>query len=69
MKTPDLFPETKKRALHRVLMHVSDARGSGPPDDNQCRMTCIKCGAETGWINFSTVTEAKRGIPCPACNT
>jgi hypothetical protein len=70
MQALDLFPETKPpRAKPRVLMHVSDAGGTGPPDDNWCRMQCVRCNAETDWINFETVTEAKRGIPCPACNS
>ncbi|WP_374584427.1 hypothetical protein [Ideonella dechloratans] len=34
-----------------------------------CQMRCAKCGAETGWLVFDTVTEAKRGIPCERCNT
>jgi hypothetical protein len=69
MKTPDLFPETKPpRARHRVLMHVSDARGDGPPDDVWCQMTCVRCAAETDWLLFRSVTESKRGIPCPDCN-
>ena len=50
----------------RVLMHVSDGDG---PDDVWCRMQCTKCKAETEWIKFDTVTQAKRGIPCPTCNT
>lgn len=71
----DLFPETKPpRARPRVLMHVCDAGDchSGRADDlgkPMCRMACAKCGAETGWLIFETITEAKRGIPCEACNT
>jgi len=56
-----------------VLMHVSDAGDcpSGSAEDlgkPMCRMRCSRCGAETGWLIFDTVTEAKRGIPCEACN-
>ncbi len=29
---------------------------------------CASCGAETDWLIFDTVTEAKRGIPCETCN-
>ena len=65
----DLFPGTKPpRAKPRVLMHVSDAGGMGPPDDNWVRMQCTRCKTETDWLNFTTVTEAKRGIPCATCN-
>ncbi|WP_454056895.1 DUF1643 domain-containing protein [Cupriavidus sp. Marseille-Q8015] len=31
-------------------------------------MKCGRCGAETEWLIFDTVTEAKRGIPCDSCN-
>lgn len=61
--TPDLFPGTKPlRARPRVLMHVSDA------GDCIAKYRCAKCGAESGWLPFATITEAKRGIPCEACN-
>jgi len=75
MARPDLFPETlPKRARPRVLMHVSDAGDSGELSASGrakplCQMRCAKCGAETGWLLFDTVTEAKRGIPCERCNT
>jgi len=72
--TPDLFPGTKSpRAKARVLMHVSDAGQchTGAAEDLGkpiCVMRCTRCGAETDWLIFDTVTEAKRGIPCEACN-
>jgi hypothetical protein len=72
--TPDLFPETKpKRRKPRVLMHVCDAGDvqTGAAEDlgkPLCRMRCKRCRAETGWLVFDTVTEAKRGVPCKACN-
>jgi hypothetical protein len=74
MSTPDLFPDTKPpRARPRVLMHVSDAGnvGHGQSEDfgkPLCRMRCGRCGAESDWLIFDTITEAKRGIPCEACN-
>jgi DNA-directed RNA polymerase subunit RPC12/RpoP len=74
MTTTDLFPGPKPpRAQPRVLMHVSDAADchTGKADDlgkPMCRMTCARCGAETDWLIFDTITEAKRGIPCEACN-
>lgn len=68
MKTLDLFPDTKpRRARPRVLMHVTDA-GDGGEGKPMCVMTCRRCGAESGWLQFDSVTEAKRGIPCEACN-
>jgi hypothetical protein len=68
MLTPDLFPDTKPpRSKPRVLMHVSDA-GDGGEGNPICVMRCTRCRAETDWLIFDTVTEAKRGIPCEACN-
>lgn len=75
MVPPDLFPETLPiRSRPRVLMHVSDAGDSSQLSANgrvkpMCTMRCTRCGTETGWLVFDTVTEAKRGIPCERCNT
>lgn len=63
----DLFGQRPRRQP-RPLMHVSDA-GDGNEGKPICRMRCKRCGAETGWLEFETVTEAKRGIPCEACTT
>ena len=70
MRTPDLFPGTKPRAIRRHLMHVCEAAGCGDDDGSGAlvRMRCAKCGGETGWITLPTVTHAKRGIPCEQCN-
>jgi hypothetical protein len=74
MQNLDLFPAllpaavpAGPRAKPRVLMNVSDA---GEREDGQqlCVMTCRRCGAVTDWLPFATMTEAKRGIPCEACN-
>lgn len=68
--TPDLFPGTKPpRARPRVLMHIADSTWSEHDDKPMCNMTCTRCGKESGWLVFDTVTEAKRGIPCEDCNT
>jgi len=70
----DLFPETLRgRAKPRVLMHVTDAGDvqSGVAEDlgkPMCRMRCRRCSSETERLIFSSVTEAKRGIPCATCN-
>ena len=65
-KIDDFFPETippkPQRQKPRVLMHVSDA-GCG-----FTQFTCNKCGHETDWLIFDSVSEAKRGMPCPKCN-
>lgn len=44
-------------------MRVADA-GQG------CiQFRCPRCGYDTGWIkDEKTVTENKRGLPCPKCN-
>lgn len=71
---PDLFPETvPPRRKPRVLMHVSDAAdaqccAAEDVGKRMCVMTCGRCKASTEWLIFETVTEAKRGIPCEACN-
>lgn len=54
-------------------MHVSDASQVvfGKREDfgkPLCQMRCSRCSAESDWLIFETVTEAKRGIPCEACN-
>lgn len=74
----DLFgdipqPAPRPRQSPRVLMHVCDAGDchTGAAEDlgkPMCRMKCRCCGAETDWLVFDTVTEAKRGIPCETCN-
>jgi DNA-directed RNA polymerase subunit RPC12/RpoP len=56
-----------------MLMHVADAGqvDAGAADDlgkPLCSMRCARCGDESEWLVFDTVTEAKRGIPCQRCN-
>lgn len=68
----DLFG-IKPRRPPRVLMHVVDAGdcNCGRAEDlgkPMCVLRCRRCGAETDWQVFDTVTEAKRGIPCETCN-
>lgn len=77
MPNLDLFPETltqptlektrAKRMPYRVLMHVID---SGTSESGQliCSMHCRRCGAVTSWLEFTSISEAKRGIPCVSCN-
>lgn len=58
--------ERPPRRMRGQLMHVSDAGcGEGKP---VVRMRCAKCGYGSDWYKFDTVTEAKRGLPCPRCN-
>ena len=39
-------------------------------EDNWCivMMHCSRCDLFTDWFQVQTVTEAKRGVPCPRCN-
>ena len=46
----------------RVMMHVIDA-GQG-----MAEFECGKCGHNAGWLIVESITEAKRGEPCPICN-
>jgi len=54
------------RQMRGRLMHVCDA---GPGEGRGCvvMMRCQRCGHQSGWLLFDTVTEAKRGLPCPKC--
>lgn len=53
------MPRTRQR---RIMMHVVDA-GDG------IQFRCNTCGHDTGWIvDEKTVTENRRGMPCPKCN-
>lgn len=47
------------------LMDITDARHD---ERATVEFTCSKCGHQTGWTRFATVTEAKRRLPCPKCN-
>lgn len=67
---PTLFENERARQPRRVLMHVIDAGGGcgDEPGTHEVVMQCGKCGYETGWITVRTVTEGRRGRPCPKCN-
>lgn len=63
----DLFPETKPpRRCARALMRVYDAGDCNAGHIVQFR--CARCGYDSGWVHVRTITEAKRGLPCPRCN-
>jgi len=68
-----MFGELKPpRKAPQKLMHVCDAGNSscGPVDGSSAvvKFSCRRCGHESEWLFGFTVTEAKRGIPCPVCN-
>lgn len=59
----ELF-QSLPRAPRLVRMKVVDA------GDKVIHFRCHKCGHDTGWIrDVWTLTENKRGLPCPKCNT
>lgn len=65
-KTIDLFEKPKKK--RQWLMHVCDACSDGPGVQT-VKYACARCGHETDWTKADSVTAAKRGIPCPSCNS
>lgn len=59
--TKEQVPRSRKP---RKLMHVYDAG-----DYNHVWMKCAHCGYDDGWQRKdNTLTELKRGLPCPKCN-
>lgn len=68
MATADLFDCVRPRRKPRVMMHVVDARNPECDENPSVRLMCSKCQHETDWVEFPTVTEARRGSPCPDCN-
>jgi len=70
-RTPDLFPGLKPaRAKPRVMMSGTDHSfcDEEPDSPYMGEMKCKKCGHEAGWMYFKSITECKRGAPCPICN-
>jgi hypothetical protein len=61
----DLFAKPPRK-MRGQLMRVCDA-GSGESKP-VVQFQCAKCGFRSDWFTFDTVTEAKRGLPCPTCN-
>jgi DNA-directed RNA polymerase subunit RPC12/RpoP len=58
-----LFVELPRRSPVK-RMHVYDAGLGG------IRFKCAHCGHDTGWVaDDNTVTENRRGLPCPRCNS
>lgn len=58
--TKEQIPRSKRTKR----MHVVDAG-----TDNWVEFKCRHCGHENGWKQFpdKTITELKRGLPCPKC--
>ena len=67
-QTSFLLQDSPIRRPQRRLMHVTDAGdGSSFGCETICTFRC-RCGYESDWIPLKNITEAKRGLPCPACN-
>lgn len=64
-RRPLLFELPPRR--RRFMMHVIDA-GNAEGGKHLARFRCKRCGAETDWYTVDSITEAKRGTPCAACN-
>lgn len=58
--------EKPKRPKPRRLAHVVDA-GEFPDGRRAAKFECFRCGWSE-WLSITTVSEAKRGHPCPNCN-
>jgi len=69
MRMSELFVLPKMpRKKREWLMHVYDAGDGTDGYEMACCFECDQCGHKEEWVNVRTVTEAKRGIPCPKCN-
>lgn len=67
--TECLFPKTTlPRRKNKRLMHVTDAGGTD--EGHHIHFKCDHCGHDNGWgvYRSKTITELKRGLPCPKCN-
>ncbi|MFT9089458.1 MAG: hypothetical protein ABF479_00360 [Gluconacetobacter sp.] len=64
-----LFPKAdlpRKKPAKR--MYVADA-GLTPGGEKIIQFVCRRCGHDTDWLyDRWTITENKRGLPCPNCN-
>lgn len=59
----------KQRRQPRRMMHVVDAGGDcSGSGSHSVVFECAKCGHKTDWQKVESVTEGRRGIPCPICN-
>lgn len=72
MSGADLFPNAARhRQKPRVLGHVIDAGdGCGGSDSDRNHWARLRCRKGHEWevFNGHTITELKRGLPCPTCN-
>lgn len=69
-----LFVKPRRVKSRRVIMHMTDAGQAdgmmpGWRTPQGARFVCGKCGHDDGWTFNLTMTEIKRGLPCPKCNS
>ncbi len=74
-RQPDLFgPRARQPRKPRIVrMHAADvgqAPGMMPgwTTTTGGYFVCGRCGHEAGWLFNLTMTEIRRGVPCPHCN-
>lgn len=60
MKKQALFPSPKSPRL--VRMHANDHMFQGG------HFACSRCGHVAGWLVGMSISEVRRGVPCPKCN-
>jgi len=65
-RAADMF-EKPVRTRSKANMYPIDA-GPGMGGQLMALMECPKCSHDGGWWDFDTMTEAKRGVPCPKYN-
>ena len=64
----DMFGYVKPRAGPRVMMHAVDV-GEVPGGKPGAHFACQRCEYDDGWSETGpSVTEVRRGKPCPRCN-
>lgn len=72
-RQPDLFGP-RPSAPRIVRMHAVDV-GQAPGMMPGWRMAtgghfvCSRCRHDAGWLFNLTISEIRRGVPCPVCNS
>ena len=62
----DIAPRTRRKP--RILGHVIDAGDNGLAEGNCWAQLQCRHGHVWETIGIYTITELKRGLPCPTCN-
>lgn len=68
-RTLEMFDKPRRpRTRRMVVCETADGTCCCDETPISVRYLCSRCDHVTGWMGARTVTEAKRGIPCPKCN-